>query len=210
MSQALRQESGENGKQRQNSLDEKIREIPLREPILEEELGGGVVGYLDELETQGKIKKAAEGVYYRPKITRFGELGIDMDRWLEKVYIGEEGAEGYVIGCYLYNAWGLSTQVPWVKVVVTNKVKEEQKLGEIVILRPSSEPITRENTHIMQYLEVIASVENIQDSIRGVEKKLRGRYKQLTKVEQREIDKRIKALKKEKQKKVIESIRGAR
>ena len=52
---------------------------------------------LYKLETKGILKQYQKGIYYKPKITKFGELGIDKDKLLEYKYLrGENGkVEGY-------------------------------------------------------------------------------------------------------------------
>lgn len=73
-----------------------------------------------------------KGIYYRTKVTPFGELGIDKEVLIADKYL--VGDKGYESGLYLLHKLGLTTQIPNEKIIVTNGVtsgarKDKQAWG---------------------------------------------------------------------------------
>ena len=68
------------------------------------------------------LKRYSTGVYYIPRKTMFGDSLLDSDRVVTKKYIESNGkVYGYVSGTALLNSLGLTTQVPNMIIIVTNK-----------------------------------------------------------------------------------------
>ena len=59
------------------------------------------------------IKIFEKGIYYKPKKTLFGELGIDKNQLINKRYLNQGNhVMGYLTGPVLWNIWNITTQVP--------------------------------------------------------------------------------------------------
>jgi len=66
---------------------------------------------MERLQKKGLIKKISKGVFYKPKISVFGELRPNEQEIL-KPYLFQDGKRvAYITGTYLYNQLGLTTQL---------------------------------------------------------------------------------------------------
>lgn len=119
-----------------------------------------------KLECMGKIRKYHKGIYYKPKVTKFGELGINKDKLVEYKYLrGKDGEiEGYTTGPTLWYNLNITTQVPKNKWIVSNKVNhnkiDEDLYAKIMV------PKMKVNYKLIKYfilLDVIEQYDKIQD-----------------------------------------------
>lgn len=96
-----------------------------------------------------------KGIYYRTKVTPFGELGIDKEAVIADKYL--VGDNGYESGLYLLHKWGLTTQIPNEKVIVTNVVargaRKDQVLG--IIIKSPKIAVNKDNKRYLQILDVL-------------------------------------------------------
>ena len=119
-----------------------------------------------KLERNNIIKAYKKGIYYKPKITMFGELGIDINKLIEKQYIKDsnENIKGYITGPVIWNEWKISTQVPNRKWITTNSVHRNIELQDIRVklIKPKA-IIGNDNYRILQILDVIDKNDEIQD-----------------------------------------------
>ena len=110
------------------------------------------------------LKRYSTGVYYIPRKTMFGDSLLDSDRVVTKKYIESNGkVYGYVSGTALLNSIGLTTQVPNMIIIVTNKESSrgrKVKIGkqEVYLIKSPTE-ITKENRAVLQLLEAVKSVD---------------------------------------------------
>lgn len=73
------------------------------------------------LEKDKKIKRYKKGIYYKPKVTMFGEVGIDTEQLILKQYIKKDDKiNGYLTGPVVWNNWDITTQVPNRTWIATN------------------------------------------------------------------------------------------
>ena len=75
-------------------INNRINGFQETEPILIDELTKDFMGKRDavyvainRLVREGIVKSYAKGVYYKPRKTRFGEIGIDKRRLVQKKYL---------------------------------------------------------------------------------------------------------------------------
>lgn len=119
------------------------------------------------LERSGLIKKYKKGIYYKPQITPFGEIGIDKTKLIIELYIEEnENIIGYMTGPVLWNKWGISTQIPkqkWITTnsVVRNSVNEDMNIR---LIKPKVK-VTKDNYKMLQILDFVEQIDDIQDII---------------------------------------------
>jgi hypothetical protein len=117
------------------------------------------------LEKNQKIKLYKKGIYYKPELTVFGEIGIDEQQVIVKKYINEnDQVIGYITGPALWNALGITTQVPNRLWVATNKAKRTVEFDKfnLKLLKPKTR-INVDNYRLLQLLDVIDQIDEIKD-----------------------------------------------
>ena len=111
-----------------------------------------------------KLKRFSVGVYYIPRKTLFGDSLLNPQKVITKKYI-KNGREtyGYVSGTSLLNLLGLTTQVPSVITVVSNKESSRGRKvavgNQSVYVMKSCTKITKENCAALQLLEVLKLID---------------------------------------------------
>ncbi len=124
---------------------------------------------LKKLIEDGKLKRFDTGIYYLPKQSkfRFGSM-ISPDKVILKKYLldGEKRC-GYISGMMFANQLGLTTQVPMVYEVYTNKATTDYRdttLGSVrVIVRRPNVAINDNNINALQFLDLIKEVSDVSE-----------------------------------------------
>ena len=137
------------------------------EPLLFEEIQSVLSRYsqqriyqlIDKAISEQKLIRFENGIYYIPAITIYGISKINPGKVIYRKYIANKGKTyGYYSGLTLLNSLGLTTQVPNIIEVVTNK--EASRVREIYVgkqkvrLRKARIPITKENAVALSVLEL--------------------------------------------------------
>lgn len=97
-----------------------------------------------------------KGIYYKTFQTPFGTAGIDMMALIRKTYLlkGNE-VIGYESGPSYMNKLGLTTQMPKLTYIVTQKARfNTEKTDELFLVKPTVK-ITDENYRYLQFLDVL-------------------------------------------------------
>ena len=120
---------------------------------------------LNRLKNEGIIKAEYKGVYYKPIITMFGEMGLDQRKLMQLKYLKdrEGNIKGYIVGAKLFNKLGLTTLVPNVTDIVTNECKYHRQYDKRLrayIIKPKIE-ITNENYRYLQFIDILDNKDNI-------------------------------------------------
>jgi len=115
---------------------------------------------LNQLCRKGLLARYDKGICYIPKTTFLGKTLLDPRKVITKKYISANGdIVGYYSGNTLLNLMDLSTQMSNSIEIYTNNEKtkiREIKIGsQKVILRRSRTKVTRENSAVMQLLELM-------------------------------------------------------
>ena len=121
---------------------------------------------LNKLEKKNIIKQYRRGIYYKPKTTPFGEIGIDKEKVIIRQYIETANKErmGYITGPTLWYNLDLTTQIPNRKWIVTNNISRNIEDKELKIkLIKTKEKITNENYDYFKVIDIIDQIEQIQD-----------------------------------------------
>lgn len=158
-----------------------IDQYPEDEPIFIEEIKKYVIAkckedekekvlkninvILNRLKNEGIIKAEYKGVYYKPVITIFGEMGLDQTKLMQLKYLKDRNGnvKGYIVGAKLFNRLGLTTQVSNVTDIVTNECKYHKQYDERLrtyITKPKIE-ITNENYRYLQFIDILENRDNI-------------------------------------------------
>lgn len=116
------------------------------------------------LTDSGKLKRYDTGIYFLPQKSTFksGSFPSFSDVVEKKYLCGEQGKIGYITGIGFANMAGVTTQVPNVTEVVTNKATKNYKetmIGKnrVVIRKPRIE-VTNKNAELLQFLDLIKDI----------------------------------------------------
>lgn len=121
---------------------------------------------MKKLTDAGVIKRFDKGVYFLPKKSIF-KSGSELspDKVLEyKYFLDKDGKRcGYISGPVFANQMGLTTQVPMVYVVVSNKAtngyRETSLAKTRVIVRKPKLSVTDANYKVLQFLDLLKDVD---------------------------------------------------
>lgn len=107
----------------------------------------------------GELKRYSQGVYYIPKKTVLGESTITFESVIERKYISDNNEIfGYYSGMSLLNHVGLTTQVPNIPEITTNKEATRKRTvkinGRSAIVRKSEMAINKDNAPYLQFLAI--------------------------------------------------------
>lgn len=120
---------------------------------------------LERMQKKGTIKKISKGVFYKPEMTRFGELGPDYDALLNKFLFKNQKRVGYVTGGALYNQLNLTTQNYFRKKIATNRSRKKIEIGWLKTSTVKSYvEITDENYQLLGILDALKDIKKISDT----------------------------------------------
>lgn len=159
-------------------IDYLLNKYGTNKPILTEELSIPEISYdnlrkqLSRYNSQGIIEKYSQGVYYIPKETILGKSTLSINDVIYRKYISDDNEiYGFFSGLSFYNKLGITTQVPFIYEIVTNKEKSRVRKitlkNKKIILRKPYATINRNNYLEAQFLEFInnANINDINDNI---------------------------------------------
>ena len=145
----------------------------------------------------GKIKRFDTGIYYIPKASVLkGGVPLAADEVAVAKYIIRKGkVDGFYSGYTFANQLGISTQVPYVKEIVSNnastRVKEVNVRNKKILLRRARTEITNENNVVLQLLELLKDLEQYYDiSFENVCERLK-KYVLTENIKKADVDKYI-------------------
>lgn len=120
---------------------------------------------LKKLTDAGKIKRFDKGIYFLPKKTIFKSGSqLSPERVLEYKYLLDGNSRcGYLSGLLFFNQLGLTTQVPMMYEIVSNKATNEYRETSLakskVIIRKPKVPVTESNYKVLQFLDLLKDVD---------------------------------------------------
>lgn len=124
---------------------------------------------IKKLTEDGRLKRFDTGIYYLPQksMFRFGSM-LSPDEVIRKKYlIDGDGRCGYLSGLLFANQLGLTSQVPTVYEVYTNKATTDYRdttLGSLrVIIRRPYVEVNDDNANVLQFLDLIKEVCDISE-----------------------------------------------
>ena len=148
---------------------------PPNEPIFLSELNipgmkaVSVRQQLKKLTESGMLKRFDTGIYYIPKKSMFRSGStLSVDEVIRRKYLEDgENCCGYVGGILFANQLGLTTQVPGVYEVYTNKATTEYRETQLanlrVILRKPYCAIDEKNAATLQFLDLLKEIVDISE-----------------------------------------------
>ena len=120
---------------------------------------------IERLIKKGLIKKVSKGVFYKPKMTVFGELKPSDTEILRPYLFQGNKRKAYITGANLYNQLGLTTQMAFrMKIASLNK-RIYINTGAIKATPVKSyAEVTDENYELLGFLDAMKDIKTIPDS----------------------------------------------
>ena len=105
------------------------------------------------------LRMYQKGIYYKTKVTPFGETGIDVGKLIEKKYIFPD--IGYETGLSALYRIGLTSQIPNEISISTNVAKEFSRIDERlgVVLKQPKTTINGKNKYYLQILDILDCID---------------------------------------------------
>lgn len=122
-----------------------------------------------KLTEDGRLKRFDTGVYYLPKKSMFRSGStLSAGDVIRKKYLEDAtGRCGYIGGLYFANQLGLTTQVPGVYEVYTNKATTDYRETDLanlkIIIRKPYFTIDDKNANILQLLDLLREVGDVSE-----------------------------------------------
>lgn len=117
----------------------------------------------------GDIMRFDTGIYYLPKASRLLKNSyLDPLKVIVRKYV-QNGSDifGYLSGAAFANQLGLTTQIPAVIEIVTNKEATKGRTAIIgnqkIRLKRTALPITKENAALLQFLDMVSQLEKYSE-----------------------------------------------
>jgi hypothetical protein len=121
---------------------------------------------LNNLVTEGVIRKLSKGRFYKPQISKFGELPPDTYQVVKDLIEKDGKLIGYLTGYAAFNDLGLTTQVPATLQIGTRKEKKAIVRGIYRIRFVKQEnTITKENIPLLRLLDCLRFFKEIPDTM---------------------------------------------
>jgi len=116
---------------------------------------------LSRLNKQGVVKRFTKGKYYKPKMGFFGEISPS-DTEVLKSYLSAPNT--YITGLKAFNEMGLTTQVPNVITIASEKQARRIKVKNLTIqFIQIKQQIDKKDVYLLRVLDAIESMKNIPD-----------------------------------------------
>ncbi len=117
---------------------------------------------LSRLNKQGIVKRLSKGKYYKPKQGYFGELPPSDSEVLDSLL---SAPNSYITGVKAFNEMGLTTQVPSVITIATDKQPRRVKIKNLEIQFVSTkQEIAKADIYLVQLLDAVDSIRSIPDT----------------------------------------------
>ena len=123
---------------------------------------GAVAAALSRLSKSGELTRLAKGRYYRPVSGRFGPLQPTQAAIVAAVGAAPGQPLAYPTGLAVYNALGLTTQVPATLTLATTRPRRRLPARLRAVVRPAPEQAS--DVPLLQWLEVLRDVHRIPDT----------------------------------------------
>jgi predicted transcriptional regulator of viral defense system len=121
---------------------------------------------LDNFVVMGQIRRLSKGRFYKPKISKLGELYPDIFQVIKDLIEKNGETIGYMTGYSIFSKFGLTTEVPVTLQVAMNKAKKSITRGNYrinFIIQPNA--ITKENVPVLQLLDCLHYFKDIPNAM---------------------------------------------
>lgn len=124
---------------------------------------------IKRLAASGFLKRYDTGIYFIPKLSKLLENSyLDPYLVIIRKYIKDDTETyGYITGASFANQLGLTTQVPAVLEITTNRESTKGRLvtigGQTIRIKRSALPITNNNASVLQFLDIVSQAEKYSE-----------------------------------------------
>ena len=141
-----------------------------------QETPGAVVRAVNRGVESGRLTRVAKGRFYRPRKGVLGDMPVSDEARVRDIVYRNGRRCGYITGPTLYNRLGLTTQVPKMITVATNRSAQTKDFGTIrVKLVPRRAPISEATIPLLELLDALRNARKIPDAGVGSVLKTLGR-----------------------------------
>lgn len=120
---------------------------------------------LNNMVAAGEIRRLSKGRFYKPQITKFGELPPDTYQIVKDLIEKNGKIIGYITGYSAFNDLGLTTQVPFaLQIGVRNEKKAIQREVYKISFIKQQNTITKKNIPLLCLLDCLRFCKNIPDT----------------------------------------------
>lgn len=126
-----------------------------------------VAKILSRMVSNGIIHRLEDkaGVYYRPKISKYGAIKPSMRDVLKFLLFDENKQKAYVSGHSIYNSYGFSTQIPSVVTIASNEIRRPYVIGGVYVKYVKAySGINKGNVKLLQILDIVNGIQDIMDA----------------------------------------------
>ena len=125
-----------------------------------------VTKVLNNLVVAGQIRRLCKGRFYKPQMSKFGELPPDTFQTVKDLLEKNGKITGYLTGYSIFNKFGLTTQVPAMLQIAVRKekkavIRSNYRISFII----QQNTITKDNIPILQLLDCLRFFKNIPDAM---------------------------------------------
>lgn len=151
------------------AVEEAVKKYEPNQIIVANELYRATLPYIPEatyyksmerLVKNGTLVHLTKGLYYRPKMTRFGSVPISEEE-ISNHYL--QSGEGMLVGYRMFNRKGITTQIGKQVEILSNTIPEEKKNIKNVSVRRITAKINEETIPVIEILEILQSYHKIED-----------------------------------------------
>lgn len=125
-----------------------------------------VTKVLNNMVAAGQIRRLSKGRFYKPQMSKFGELSPDTSQIVKDLLEKDGKTIGYLTGYSVFNKLGLTTQVPAALQIGVRKEKKPVVRGNYRIsFVIQQNTITKQNIPLLQLLDCLRFFKNIPDAM---------------------------------------------
>ncbi|MDR2147925.1 MAG: DUF6088 family protein [Tannerella sp.] len=141
-----------------------------------------VTKVLNNLAATGQIRRLCKGRFYKPQMSKFGELPPDTFQTVKDLLEKNGKITGYLTGYSIFNKFGLTTQVPaTLQIAVRKEKKPVVRSNYRISFVIQQNTITKVNIPVLQLLDCLRFFKNIPDAMPDdICRRLLSMFKQLS------------------------------
>jgi len=125
-----------------------------------------VTKVLNNLVAARQIRRLCKGRFYKPQMSKFGELPPDTYQTVKDLLEKNGKIIGYLTGYSIFNKFGLTTQVPaMLQIAVSKEKKPVTRANYRISFIIQQNTITKANVPVLQLLDCLRFFKNIPDAM---------------------------------------------
>lgn len=119
---------------------------------------------LSRMVKANKLEKIEKGVFYKPKLSKFGKINPSINEIIKKECEKNGEIIAYITGVNLYNKLGLTTQISNVIELASNKRKPTKEIiGNKIKFIQTNSTISISVIPLLQILDALKNIKKIPD-----------------------------------------------